>query len=370
MRERFTPPPEPRKIQPNFHPSSSPFPTTRGTPQLSVQQSKKTGLKKWILAIVIGTILVFLGLLIENLLSNKNRTASFPSTLPGITQTEIFSEDDLETTSPTPTNTAVPLDTPVSTDSPTPTVEPTLGSDSIFIREKDEMTMVYVPKGNFIMGSKDGEDDEIPIHQVDLDPYWIDKYEVSNAQYAECVEAGACASPRSFSSNKHTSYYGNPAYDNYPVIYVDWYQAQDYCAWAGGRLPTEAEWEKAARGTAGRTYPWGNGNPNCNLANYRISDNNYCVEDTRSVESYEDGASPYGALNMAGNVWEWVGDRYGNYLVGAVRNPTGPTDGIWQIIRGGCWEHSGSTIRGANRGYEKPVNSYYNLGFRCVFPQK
>jgi serine/threonine-protein kinase len=233
------------------------------------------------------------------------------------------------------------------------------------VRQKDGMTMVYVPAGKFEMGSEDGYSDEKPVHTVELSAYWIDKYEVSNGQYAKCVAAGVCTKPSSTGSNKRSSYYDDPEYENYPVIYVDWHQASAYCQWAGGQLPTEAEWEKAARGTDGRTWPWGNQNPNCNLVNF---DN--CEGDTSPVTDYKEGASPYGALNMAGNVWKWVRDVYSNsYPSGQVKDPTGPTDGDRRVLRGGSWVNVDRVIRAANRNYSYPTSTFNNYGFRCILPQ-
>src|SRR5690606_19387879 len=143
------------------------------------------------------------------------------------------------------------------------------------------------------------------IHTVYLDAYWIDQTEVTNALFAKCVEDGDCTPPVQSVSSAGLPYYGNPRYDNFPVMRVNWYQANAYCQWADRRLPTEAEWEKAARGTDGRTYPWGNETLNSNLLNH-----NYSVGDTTEVGSYPAGASVYGALDMAGNVGEWVNDWY------------------------------------------------------------
>ena len=235
------------------------------------------------------------------------------------------------------------------------------------------MEMVYVPAGEFEMGGSDADawDDEKPVHTVDLDAYWIDKYEVSNAQYALCVADGDCTKPEFTSSFTRSSYYGNPEYDNYPVIYVSWHQAQAYCQWAGGDLPTEAQWEKAARGTDGRTYPWGNESPTCQLANYDSGNNNYCVGDTSPVTNYEKGASPYKALNMAGNVWEWVGDRYASdyYSNSPAENPTGSTSGSFRVIRGGSWYNLNWGIRAAIRSDDDPTSTLSYIGFRCALPQ-
>ena len=259
---------------------------------------------------------------------------------------------------------------------PTP-ILPTELSDleigSTFISPKDGITMHYIPAGGFEMGSNIDEAvyDEKPVHIVYLDEFWIDQTEVTNAMYAKCVSAGECEPPSSNESYSRNSYYDNPEFDDYPVIYVSWHDAQAYCAWAGKRLPTEAEWDKAASWDEENQkkfiYPWGN-SIDCSLANYWGKDEG-CIGDTVKVGSYEDGQSPYGALDMTGNVIEWVADWYGEeyYAVSPSSNPPGPDAGEFRIVRGGSWANPGSMVRVSYRFIPLyPIGSYDSLGFRCA----
>jgi formylglycine-generating enzyme required for sulfatase activity len=261
----------------------------------------------------------------------------------------------------TATFTTIPS-TATSTPKP-PTPTPTLGIGSTRVSEKDGMIMVFVPAGEFTMGSDNGDVDEKPVHTVYLDSFWIDQTEVTNKMYALCVNAGSCQLPSSMSSNTRKDYYGTTEFENYPVIFVDWNKAKTYCEWAERRLLTEAEWEKAARGTDVRTYPWGNG-INCDLTNY----NTNCFGDTTNVRSYLSGKSQYGIFDMAGNVWEWLMDWYDSdqYANSTSRNPQGPASGESRSVRGGSWASDKSDIRSANRGRYDPTNAGNYLGFRCA----
>ncbi len=237
---------------------------------------------------------------------------------------------------------------------------------------KDTNAWLTISAGDFVMGCAAADTDcyseESPKHTVTLSEYKIQKYEVTNAQYKACVDTGTCSAPSSSASYTHSSYYGNATYDNYPVIYVDWNKASTYCGWIGGRLPTEAEWEKAARGPSPseNIYSWADTAPTCSLANFK--NGSYCVGDTTEVGSYSSGASYYGAMDMAGNVWEWVNDWYSSsyYSSSPTTDPTGPTSGTYRVLRGGSWGDYPRRVRASNRYGYYPTYSYLQNGFRCA----
>jgi len=241
-----------------------------------------------------------------------------------------------------------------------------------------DIPTVLVSAGSFEMGNNHGKPDEQPVHTVTLDAFYIDKYEVTNAHYAACVDAGVCDPPSRTDSETRTSYYGNPQYDDYPVIGVTWFAAQTYCEWRGGRLPTEAEWEKAARGPDGRLYPWGDDfdpnrlnycDLNCDGIPWADLEHNDGYADTAPVGSYVNGVSPYGAYDMAGNVWEWVGDWYDPdyYSISPTENPLGASSGEQRVMRGGgIFEEPYYTRTTKRRQFTADVWST-SAGIRCAY---
>jgi len=258
-----------------------------------------------------------------------------------------------------------------SSQSPDPTT--VLGERTI--RPNDGMAMLFVPEGTFQMGSDENDSeasaDELPQHSVTLDAFWIDHTEVSNAQYSLCVNSGACTD---------SIYANTKAYNgsDHPAVGVSWKDADNYCRWAGGRLPTEAEWEYAAKGKNGFIYPWGNVfdgylvnscDLNCNES-WADGDIDDGYQESAPVGSFPGGASWVGALDMAGNVWEWIWDWCAGYTTGHQINPDGPDSGHCKIIRGGAWASPPAGIRTTHRiiGTSEiaPSIRHPNIGFRCV----
>ena len=229
------------------------------------------------------------------------------------------------------------------------------------------ISMHLVPAGEFIMGSDADDDIRNPAQRLYLAAFYMDRYEVTNVHYADCVTAGVCAPPHFVKSDFRSSYYGDPQYADFPVVYVDWNMARAYCEWRGARLPTEAEWEKAARGTDGRTYPWGEG-ISCSQANYDGDPDPaaYCVGETSAVGSYESGQSPYGLYDMAGNVFEWVSSIDKSYPYNAADGREDPTRGGSRVIRGGSWNEAPHDVQAFYRSWIGPDQSESELGFRCA----
>jgi formylglycine-generating enzyme required for sulfatase activity len=287
------------------------------------------------------------------------------------------------------------LSTPTTASTATISSSPSLGTS--MVSSIDGMNMVFVPKGEFKMGSEHGLIDEQPLHTVMLDSYWLDKTEVTNAMYGLCVEAGQCNRPNLLASyedqNTPLDYFDDTEMKDHPVAFVSWNDAKNYCSWADRRLPTEAEWEKAAIWdpvtNEQRVFPWGN-EYDCKMGNFddetildasiMPSTSQNCDGFPRSapVGSFPQGASPYGALDMGGNVWEWVNDAFietdpftntvNYYAVSPTYNPPGvdPTITEYRVIRGGSWNFTFGFGRSSYRLWYGKDDTYDGVGFRCA----
>lgn len=234
--------------------------------------------------------------------------------------------------------------------------------------------MVFVPPGPFTMGSEDHADEQ-PIREVLLTPFFIDMHEVSAAEYQACMDATACQAPMSTANMQFDTEcnVGQKGREEHPANCVGFEAAEAFCAWAEKRLPTEAEWEKAARGTDAIRYPWGNGpapTSPCMHAHNGLGEPGCGLESTQVRGSYPAGSSPYGAHDMAGNVWEWVSDYYAaTYDGAALRNPTGPAAGTQHVLRGGGWYQDSATEFTTSRRHSTDLDlSDAFIGFRCVRP--
>jgi eukaryotic-like serine/threonine-protein kinase len=276
-----------------------------------------------------------------------------------------------------PTETSIPTAGYTSTVEPSPTSEQQTNK----VSPVDGMPQIYIPAGDFRMGGMDVRrlPNELPEHEVTLDAFWIDQLEVTNAMYGLCVSAGTCTLPQALKSQRRPEYFLDPEFKDYPVIYVTWGQAKAYCEWAGRRLPTEAEWERAGRGDDFRTFPWGEDKADGLRANF-----NMLVGDTSRVGTYPAGASPFGVLDIAGNVAEWVDDFYSydySALLQNALNPTGPatSSSLQRVVRGGSLGDAEINIRVAKRSSvlgsdlsAAPGTSVYlgdfspRIGFRCA----
>jgi formylglycine-generating enzyme required for sulfatase activity len=242
--------------------------------------------------------------------------------------------------------------------------EPTPRHEKTTSAQSQERSMAVVPAGEFTMGSVMGDADEHPVRRVYVDAFSMDRYQVSVGQYAKFLEATSQSAPPDWSIMNKSRH------QNRPVVNVDWADADAYCTWAGKRLPTEAEWEKAARGADGRTYPWGNELPTGFHANMRKDkwSDHYVLS---PVGMYEEGKSPYGIYDMAGNVWEWVSDWYDPdyYMSSPSKNPRGPLRGESKVIRGGSWGSGPKDLRSSDRDTHVPSARGLGTGFRCAQTQ-
>jgi formylglycine-generating enzyme required for sulfatase activity len=242
---------------------------------------------------------------------------------------------------------------------------------------KDGAPMVLITAGSFPMGvppgDRDGGRDEYPRHEVTLDSFYIDKFEVTNGRYIEFVRATSHRTPQHPKDASRNLWQKNMMPESVvdrPVVNVDWYDAEAYCKWAGKRLPTEAEWEKAARGGDDRRFPWGNVEPTAKHLNYN---QRWIGEKTlMPVGSYELGKSPYGVYDMAGNVWEWVNDWYDDhyYEKSPAKNPPGPETGSHKVLRSSGWQVETPLVRIFTRVKSDPLIRNESTGFRCAMDAK
>ncbi|MHC1783642.1 MAG: bifunctional serine/threonine-protein kinase/formylglycine-generating enzyme family protein [Anaerolineaceae bacterium] len=306
----------------------------------------------WGILAILGVVVIAINFILPRTPSSQITTST--STLV-ITPTAIITNKAQGTITPTlepePAMTPEPTSTSIPAFSPTPDL--TIGST--FVSPVDGMEMLYVPAGEFEMGSSDRFENERPTHNVILSAFWIDKYEVTNKQYNKCVDSGICR--QSYCQEGHFSD------ENQPVVCVDWEASKEYCEWVERRLPTEAEWEKAAKGTDGRIYPWGNRVPGFSYANWAVSKDGY--DFIAPIGSFPDGASPFGVMDLAGNVWEWTADLYGLYSSDRVENPIGASTGMFHVLRGGSWNTSDPQhLRTTVRLWESM--NLFNAGFRCA----
>lgn len=314
-----------------------------------------------LLAMIVGVGLgvTFLG---PSPLFGDDEEASAAAT--ATTQAQVIAALTAVAPTTTPTSQPTPL--------PSPTPEPLLSETG--------SRMLFMPGGLFRLGNDQGESDQQPSRMVSLEPFYIDETEVTNGAYTQCVSAGACEPPATNRASFYPDYYGNPEYNDYPVLFVNWYQAQDFCEWRGDRLPSEAEWERAAgfdpeQGVKS-TYPWGD--------SFEGSRVNYCdtncfrgdrdaayddgYSDTAPVGTYPEGRSPIGAYEMLGNVMEWTNDWYNRnyYTVAPDTNPLGPLEGFTKSVRGGSWLSARDELSVTARTFYDPNEVRANIGFRCA----
>ena len=249
------------------------------------------------------------------------------------------------------------------------------------IKDDTKENMIFIPEGSFTMGFKIendhewGDMDEEPVHQVTLSSYWIDKYEVTSSNFANFLNENINEAHRFIEITPSVTiqiednvYQPRKGLENYPVNRVSWFGADAYCKWKGKRLPTEAEWEKAARGTDQRIFPWGNEFPDNSRVTFRRKFSEKGFQVMEPVDGMKDGISPFGVHQMAGNVWEWVSDWFDSsvYLDENRIDPKGPESGISKVLRGGNWYYKAYYMRTTYRFNEKPEIFKVWQGFRCA----
>lgn len=222
--------------------------------------------------------------------------------------------------------------------------------------------MMLIPAGEFLMGMEDGLPDARPLHRLYLSSYWIDQHGVTNGQYRACVNGGSCVPP------KVRAAFDDPQLDQHPVTDVTWMQGRTYCQWVGKRLPTEAEWEKAARGIDGRRYPWGNSDEVIQKSRLTLTDGKPSANGVEPVGMASVSVSPYGVVGMIGVVSEWVKDWYAEdfYRTSPSRDPQGPLRGTFRVLRGGSWTERPLELRAGYRGWDEMTYWGPTLGFRCA----
>jgi formylglycine-generating enzyme required for sulfatase activity len=248
------------------------------------------------------------------------------------------------------------------------------------LKNPEPSKMVFIPAGPFLMGADIendnswGDEDEQPVHKVNLSAYWIDRFEVTAKDFSRFLNLHPKESPRYIEmgravtiENRGGKYHERPGLKRYPANRISWYGASAYCLWMGKRLPTEAEWEKAARGTDERLFPWGNEHPNNSLATYRRKFSEWGFKAMVPVDSMAQGQSPYGVYHMAGNIWEWVADGFDpNYYTSSpTKDPKGPASSTSRVLRGGNWYYKAYYMRTTYRFNEKPEKFKIWQGFRC-----
>ncbi len=343
------------------HPANTRFcPRTGKTLPVQPNTSKRFYVGLGIFSVLLIVISLFM------LLDSNVSPSSSAEQSDGATVENPGSQANVQLTSqqsfPTRRSTSTPLPTLLPTQTSIPIPSPV----ALKINSIDGAEIVLIPAGEFLMGSDASKDPyfwgaEAPAHTVNLDAFWIYRTEVTQLMYSKCVEQKKCPVPVKI-NDPVAKQYGNSRFDDYPIVMITWQGALAYCQWAGGRLPTEAEWEKAARGADGRLFPWGNEPDADGLANYSSNS-------PSPVGSYKAGSSPYGVYDMAGNVLEWVNDFFeaDYYQYSPLDNPTGSASGSRKIIRGGAFnQHGIPGLRTVARASRKPTDTLISIGFRCA----